>query len=76
MESRLKTIKTALTNLIDVAVKVGLVEKINPPGKPLAKLTKVPVTDADMTVAIADWDDSTKETGCPVDILDAKQKGK
>ena len=74
----LATIKTALTNLINVAVKAGLVERISPPDRPLPKWTKdeVPVSEEEITAAIAGWDELSEETGCPVGILDAKQKGK
>ena len=74
---KLKAIKTALGNLVDVAVKAGLVERISPPGKPLPKWTKdeVPVNEKEATAAIAGWDELSGETGCPVGILDAKQKG-
>ena len=74
---RLKAIKNALTNLIDMAVKAGLVERISPPGRPLPKWTKdeVPVSEEEITAAIAEWNDLSEETGCPVGILDAKQKG-
>ena len=74
---QLKAIKNALTNLIGVAIKAGLVERISPPGKPLARWVKdeVPVSDAEMTAAIAGWDELSEQTGCPVGILDAKQKG-
>ena len=78
MESkRLKAIKNTLTNLINVAVKAGLVERISPPGRPLSKWTKdeVPVSEEETTAAIAGWDELSGETGCPVGILDAKQKG-
>jgi len=74
----LAAIKTALTNLINVAVKAGLVERISPPGRPLPKWTKdeVPVSEEEITAAIAGWDELSGETGCPAGILDAKQKGK
>ena len=74
---QLKAIKNALANLIDVAVKASLVKRISPPGKPLARWVRdeVPVSDAEMTAAIAEWDDLSEKTGCPVGILDAKQKG-
>jgi len=73
----LAAIKAALTNLINVAVKTGLVERISPPGRPLPKWTKdeVPVSEEEITAAIAEWNDLSEETGCPVGILDAKQKG-
>ena len=79
MESkRLKAIKNTLTNLINVAVKAGLVERISPPGRPLPKWTKdeVPISEEEITAAIVGWDELSEETGCPVGILDAKQKGK
>ena len=76
--ARLIKIKTALTNLIDVAVKAGLIERIKPPGRPLPKWTKdeVSVSEEEITAAIAGWDELSGETGCPAGILDAKQKGK
>jgi len=74
----LAVIKAALTNLINVAVKAGLVERISPPGRPLPRWTKddVTVSEEEITVAIAGWDELSEQTGCPMGILDAKQKGK
>jgi len=74
----LAVIKAALTNLINVAVKAGLVERISPPGRPLPRSTKddVTVSEEEITVAIAGWDELSEQTGCPMGILDAKQKGK
>lgn len=78
ISTKLLGLKRALRFFILAAEKAGLVTRISPPGRPLPKWTEdeVPVSDAEIVAAIKGWDDLSPETGCPVGILDAKQKGK